>query len=317
MRPSPRVGYSLAITAAVAWASTGPGISFLLSTTTISPLALAFWRDAFVALACMGGVLIAGRGHLPQIGRGDLRDFAVMGIISVGLYHSLFVTSIALNGAALSIVLIYLYPAFVSLGAHLFFKEEISGQQIAALILAIIGCGLLVRIYDPVVLRVNWLGVLVGVGSAVMHAGYVLFNQRAVSRHSAWLSLALTMSFGALTLLLLNTITGGPSSLFTFGANPTPWLWVVALALGPTLGGYAAFTNSLRYIPGRISSVLMVIEAPLATLIAVGLLGEHIGPIQMFGMLLVLLAAVLPSLRLRLPGRVPATQSSVEAGSAL
>jgi drug/metabolite transporter (DMT)-like permease len=90
------------------------------------------------------------------------------------------------------------------------------------------------------------------------------------------------------------------------GASLTPWLALLALALGPTLGGYALFTISLRHIPGRIASLIVVIEAPIATLAAVLFLGERIEPIQAVGMLFVLLAAVLPGLPLQLARREPA-----------
>jgi DME family drug/metabolite transporter len=306
MYPSTRTGYTLATIAAIVWAATGPGISYLLNEYHMQPLALAFWRDAIVALACMGGLLLAGRGRLPAVSRGDMRGFAAIGAISVGVYHALFIISIALNGAAMAIVLIYLYPAIVSLGAWLFFKERIEAQQLVALALALLGCVLLVRAYDPAVLRVSWLGVLVGVSSAVGHSGYVLFNQRAVSRHSPWLSLGLTMTFGALALLAINLIAIGPSGLVTVGTSIKPWLALLALSLGPTLGGYALFTICLRHIPGRIASLIVVIEAPIATLAAVLLLGERIEPIQMVGMFFVLVAAVLPGLPLRLLRREPA-----------
>jgi drug/metabolite transporter (DMT)-like permease len=306
MQPSPRTGYTLAIIAAVVWSGTGPGISYLINVYHMPPLAIAFWRDAFIAIACLAGLLVVGRGRLPSVGRADLRGFAVMGTISVGIYHALFVTSIALNGAALAVVLIYLYPTFVTIGAGLLFKERIGAQQILALALAMLGCVLLVRAYDPAVLRVSWIGVLVGVGSAVTHAGYVLFNQRAVSRHSPWLSLALTMSFGSLALLALNLLAAGPGALITAGSSLAPWAMLLALALGPTLAGYALFTISLRYLPGRITSLILVIEAPISTLLAVMFLGEQIEPIQAVGMALVLAAAVLPGLPLRAARRAPA-----------
>ena len=309
MQQTPRRGYLLCIAAAVAWAGTGPGLSYLLETHRAAPLALAFWRDAFIAVACLAGIgvtALARRQRLPYVSAAELRGFAIVGALSVGLYHALFVTSIALNGAAMGVVLIYLYPAFVTLGARLLFKEQIGPQQLAAVALALVGCGLLVRIYDPAVLRVSWLGVLVGVGSAVAHAGYVLFNQRAVTNHSPWLSLALTMSFGALLLLVLASVTAGPASLLAVGAGATPWLVLLALALGPTLLGYALFTFSLRHIPGRIASLIVVIEAPLTTLAAVLLLGERLVPAQVIGIALILAAAVLPGLPLRLGRRADA-----------
>lgn len=312
MQPSARLGILLCVAAAVVWSGTAPGISYLLG-QGITPLALAFWRDAIIAVACLAGIgafsLARGRA-LPRLSGAELRGFALMGAISVGLYHALFVTSIALNGAALGIVLIYLYPTFVTLGARLIFKEAIGPAHVMALALALVGCGLLVRIYDPAVLRVSWLGITVGVLSAVTHAGYVLFNQRAVTTHSPWLSLALTMSFGALFLLGLTLVAEGPASLAQVGGGWPAWLALLALALGPTLLGYALFTISLRHIPGRIASLIVVIEAPITTLAAILLLGEWIDPAQAVGMALILIAAVLPGLPL---GRLAVRREGVGA----
>jgi drug/metabolite transporter (DMT)-like permease len=302
MERSPRAGIVFVVMAALAWAGTSPGLAYLMDNYPIRALTLAFWRDAFVATACLTGiglVALVRRQTLPAVNRAELRGFALTGVISVGIYHALFVLSIALNGAALGIVLIYLYPAFVTLGARVFFREAITLRQLIALLFALVGCALLVRIYDPEVLRVSWLGVIVGIGSALTHAGYVLFNQRALDRHSPWLSLALTMAFGSLTLLLLVSVVDGPATLFQIGSGFMPWLLLLGLSLGPTLGGYALFTISLRHLPGRIASLIVVIEAPIATLAAVLLLGERIVPIQILGMVLILFAAVLPGLRLR------------------
>jgi drug/metabolite transporter (DMT)-like permease len=213
--------------------------------------------------------------------------------------HSLFVTSVALNGAALAIVLIYLYPAFVTLGARIFFQEAIGLRQLAALILAIFGCALLVRVYDPAVLALSWLGVLIGIGSALTHASYVLYNQRQAATHSPFVALALTMGFGTLTLVIINLVLGGPSQIVNIGEGAAPWLILIALALGPTMIGYLMFTAGLRHIPGRIASIVVMIEAPIATTAAVLLLGERLEWPQVLGMILILGGALLPSLPLR------------------
>jgi drug/metabolite transporter, DME family len=296
-----RTGYLLCILAALTWSATSPGLSYLIETYQVPALVLAFWRDAFIALACLIGMSLMHllrREPLPRLSAAEWRNYAVIGAISIGVYHALFVLSVALNGAALAIVLIYLYPAFVTLGARIFFNEPLRTVQAVALLLAILGSALLVRAYDPAVLRLNWLGVLIGVASAATHAGYVLFNQRAVSRQSPWFSLTLTMSFGTLTLLLLALIAGPPARLVAIGPEVTPWLIIAALAIGPTLGGYVLFTTALRHIPGQIASLIVVIEAPIATTTAVLLLGERLAPLQALGMLFVLAAAVLPGLPL-------------------
>lgn len=296
-----RLGYLLCVLAALIWSATSPGLSYLIETYQIPALILAFWRDAFIAVACLAGVLLwqlTGRGRFPTLSWAEWRAYGVMGAISIGIYHALFVLSVALNGAALAIVLIYLYPAFVTIGARIFFHERLRLIQVIALGCALLGSALLVRAYDPAVLRLNWLGVVVGIASAMTHAGYVLFNQRAMSRHSPWVSLTLTMSFGTLTLLILALISGPPSALLAIGPGIAPWLIIAVLAIGPTLGGYVLFTSALRHIPGQIASLIVVIEAPIATTTAVLLLGEQIELWQAVGMVFVLLAAVLPGLPL-------------------
>ena len=299
MQSTPRTGYLICLFTAFIWAGTGPLISYLLNTHGVAPLVIAFWRDAIIAVVCLAGILALRPAWL-RLSRSDLQGFALVGTISIGIYHAIFVTSIAINGAALAVVLIYLYPAFVTLGSAVLFKERVGALNIIGLLLSLFGCVLLVRAYDPAVLKVSWLGVLVGVASAVTHAVYVLFSQRSVARHSPWVSLAFTMLFGALILLVLTLTVEGPRSLVTVGIGPWPWLVLIFLALGPTLFGYFLFTTSLRYIPGRIASLLVVIEAPVATLIAVAFLGERLDGLQIIGMAIILLAAVLPGLPFKL-----------------
>ena len=87
--------------------------------------------------------------------------------------------------AQFGIVLIYTFPSFVTIGAWLLFGERPTRAQVAALVVSLAGCVLLARAYDPAVLRVSWLGLLVGLSTGLTHAGYVLFSQRSVPRRSS------------------------------------------------------------------------------------------------------------------------------------
>lgn len=294
MHPRARLGYPMTLFAALIWAATSPGIKYLLDTYHMPALTLALWRDVFMGLACLGA-LLALRPGLLRVGRADLRGFALTGAISIGLYHALWVYSIALNGAAVAIVLIYTFPTFVTLGARLLFGERLSGAHIAALALSLVGCALLARVYDPAVLRVSWVGTLVGLGTGLTHAGYVLFSQRAVAKYSPWTSLTYTVLFGSLTLLVISAVAT-PAQILAVGDTPAPWLALLALSLGPTLGGYAVFTLALRYIPARSASLVAVVEAPVSTLLAVFFLNEHLEPAQIVGIVLILGAIGLPQL---------------------
>jgi drug/metabolite transporter (DMT)-like permease len=304
MERQTRTGYLLTFLAAIVWASTSPGIKYLLDTLHVPALAIAFWRDAFMAIACTL-ILLAVRPSLLRVSRHDLRGLALVGAISIGVYHALWVFSVALNGAAVAVVLIYTFPTFVTLGAWLLFGERIGWAQAVALALALLGCALLVRAYDPAMFQVSWLGTLVGLATGMTHAGYVLYTQRSIENRSPWTSLTYTMLFGSIALLALwfasaaFGVSGAasPDSIVrAVGGTATPWLALLALALGPTLGGYALFTLALRYLPGRIASLAVMIEAPVSVLLAVIFIGERLEWPQVLGMALILGAVGLPRL---------------------
>jgi len=262
-------------------------------------LTLALWRDLLIALVCGGG-LLAFRPSLLHIGRRAVGHLALTGMVSIGIYHALWLWSVTLNGAAIAVVLIYTYPAFVTLGAWALFREPIKKVHLAALALALAGCALVVRAYDPAILRISWLGAMVGLLTALTHTVYVLVGQRNAPSISPWTTLAYTMTFGSLTLLALALAADqlAPMTRSYIWAIETPAAWAILaiIAIGPTLGGYALFTLSLRHIPGKVAGLISVIEAPVATLIAVTLLGERLEALQIAGMGMILVAVVLPRL---------------------
>jgi drug/metabolite transporter (DMT)-like permease len=292
--PLHRNGYALTAFAAVVWSLTSPGLKWLLDNYSVPPLTLAFWRDAFIAVACLV-VLGLFRPRLLRTTPRELAYYALVGAVSIGIYHALWIWSITLNGAAIAIVLIYLFPVFVTLGSWLFFREPLRWPQIVALVISLAGCVLLVRAYDPAFFRLNWMGVAVGIATALTHSVYVLFSQRSVQTASPWTSLTYTMLFGALTLLVL-TLLLTPTQVFAVGTELTPWLGVAFIALGPTLLGYAIFTMALRSIPGRIASLIVVLEVPIATMLSVVLLRETLVWPQIVGIGLILSAIVLTQL---------------------
>ncbi|MFC1464647.1 MAG: DMT family transporter [Candidatus Brachytrichaceae bacterium NZ_4S206] len=291
-----RLGYLLAAASACVWAGTSPGIAFLLS-RNVPSLTIALWRDIFIA-SFMIAILALARPSLLQVNASLLRELLIAGAISIGLYHALWVWSVQLNGVAVAVVLIYLYPAFVTLGACALFKERIGAPQIVALGLAVAGCALVVRAYDPDLLQLSLPGLIVGLLTAITHTFYVLFNQHRVQRGNRTTrlhpltSLTYTMTFGAATLFFL-TLLATPVQLRP-PAEPATMLALIALALGPTMGGYALFTIALRHAPARIASLIVVMEVPIATLIAVAFLGEKLEWPQVAGMIFILTAAVLP-----------------------
>lgn len=283
---SPSRGFGLAIMAAFCWSFTGPGIGILLNRYGIAPLTIAFWRDAFVTALLLPITL--WRFGLPA--RRDWRHFGVVGLICFGIYHALWVLSVQYNGAAVAVILIYTFPAWATLGSWLLWREQPTSTAMGGLLLAFVGCALVVRLYDPAMLRLNWRGIACGLGTGLAQAGYALYSRRIAHQHHPWVALTWTMLFGTLALLLTQT----PASLLSVGSNPAPWLLLIVIAAGPTLGGYLLFNLSLRSLPAGVAGTIVMLEAPCAALLAVLLLAEPLGWPQALGIALVLMGAALP-----------------------
>ena len=300
MTPSRRTGLILCTIAAVVWAGTAPGIKYLLDVYHVPGVTLAFWRDVFVTTAVMGILLIRNRAAL-RVSRADFTPLALLGVVSIGIYHALWIWSVSLNGAAIAVVLIYLFPTFVTIGARFMFGEQLRTVQVIGLLLSLIGMGLLVKLYDPEQIKLNWLGIVVGLTTAVLQAFYVLYTQKAVRTVNPWASLGITMATGSLTLLAMliaaPLVVGQAAAPGIFAVGDlTAWLILLALAIGPTLGGYALFNLSLQHIPASTGGLILVLEAPVASAIAILFLGEQLMALQYMGMALIFVSILLPTL---------------------
>jgi drug/metabolite transporter (DMT)-like permease len=285
--------------AAIIWAWTGPGIKWLLDAQA-SGLAIALWRDVLLTVF-LGGVLVLFRRDLLRISARDFWPLAGLGVISIGIYHALWIWSVDLNGASVAVILIYLFPTFATIGARFVFGEQLRPVHIVGLFLSLFGLILLVEIYDTSNVNINWLGIGVGLTTAVLQAGYALYSQHAVRTVNPWTALLVTMGSGSITLAIMFAlaplVVGAANAphLFQIG-DTTAWLILALIAIGPTLGGYALFNLALRHIPASIGSLILVLEAPTASIIAMVFLKEFLNSWQLVGMVLILIAIVLPTL---------------------
>jgi drug/metabolite transporter, DME family len=285
-------GYLLSLLAALSWSGTAPGIGYLLR-EGLPRLSIALWRDVFVALAIFAVLGLFKRDWL-RVPHGSWGGLLASGVIAIGIYHALWVYSVAWNGAAVAVVLVYTYNVFVTFGAWLFFREAIRPAHIAALVLSLLGLVLVMRLYDPALWSVSLPGAAIGVISAVAQAVYVLLNQRAVRDVNPLGGLGYQMLFGALTLAVVVALVDPPQ--LTAVQRPEHWAMLIFLSLGPTLGGYGFFNAALKFVPGKQAGLISTLEAVFSAVIAYFLLGESLVPVQVGGMLLVLAATVLPNL---------------------
>lgn len=231
-----------------------------------------------------GGLLAAyvvARGiALP--GRATLFGLVLLGGLGyVGQSGSYFI-SIRYVPAAVTSILLYTYPAIVTVASIRLYHAPLNRGRVLALLLALGGC---VLVASPSG-RLNPLGIAYGLASAALYSCYILAGKKLTGGVNPWLATSVvTLSAGAVYLLF-------GIATRTMQAPPTPraWLWVLGLALVSTVLGAGLFLAGLKHTdPGR-ASLISTLEPVSTTLMAFVVLGQGLGPGQLLGGLLVLTA---------------------------
>ncbi len=281
-------GYLLVTGAAALWGMLVVFYHNLVGRYGVAPLEVAFFRAALSAVI-LGIALAIWKPALLRLQRRDLALFVAFGLLGVATFFIVYVYAIRLTGGATAAVLLYTAPAWVTIIAWQAFGEPLTRTKLAALGLSFVGCALVARAYDPAQLKLDWLGILLGLASGSTYGLYTLFNKRAVQRYSPWTAMFYALSIGGLFLLPWQA----PSRLWATLSRPAPVLWLLALALGPTLGAFLLLGKSLERLPASVVSIVATSEPVIAALLAWAFLGQTLAPAQIVGGVAVLVGVLL------------------------
>jgi drug/metabolite transporter (DMT)-like permease len=297
-------GYAIALVSAAVLSTTAIFIRHLTETYGLPPLVLAFWRDLFVVLTLVPllallrpGLLAPGRLHLPYL--------AAYGAI-LAAFNALWTASVALNGAAVSTVLVYCSAGFTAVLGWRLLGERLGATKALAVALCLGGCALVSGASDPASWGANLVGIVAGALSGLGYAVYTLMGRSASLRGlNSWTTLLYTFGFAALFLLALNLLPAGPlcggashpSDLFWLGDAAAGWGVLFLLAAGPTAAGYGLYVLSLAHLPSSTVNLVVTLEVVFTAVLAYVLLGERLTALQLAGSLLILSAVVLLRVR--------------------
>jgi DME family drug/metabolite transporter len=244
------------------------------------PMTVVTWR-ALIASAVLAGVLAMARPALLRVHPRDLPFFALYGLCGVALYFS----AVKFTTLAVAITLLYTYPVFVAILSALFLGEPLTARKWSAIAVTLVGSALVAQVYAADFLRLNLKGILFGLATGVSMAAYSIFGKHAMSRYQPWTVVLYAFATGSV-FLMAGT---GPRLLAAIEYPAAAWLWIVGLALIPSLGGYTLYTTGLRDLPASQASVIATWEVVTAACLGWLLFQEHLAPPQLLGAALVCL----------------------------
>jgi len=286
---SEAAGYLAVLVATACWGTSGIFVKFIVTSSGISALALAFWRDLFTFTVLLANLALLRPTWL-RVQRRDLIWMAALGSISVGTFHVLWNLGVLLNGVAVVTVQQAAMPAIVTIAAWLLWREPLTRRKVLAIVLTFAGTVLISGLDVLGKVRLSVPGLLVGMGVPVTYATYNLFGKKLAGRYRSPTILTYGFGFGALTLLPFQFLTPQPW--------PVPgltWLWFAALIVFSTIFPFSVYTFGLGRLPASVASILAMTEIPFASLYAYLLLGERLAATQLIGAVLVISGVLLLS----------------------
>jgi drug/metabolite transporter (DMT)-like permease len=287
-------GYSIAVLSAFVLSNTAILVRMLSNQYHMPALALSFWRALFSA-AVVGLVFVLLGSRLFRVTRTQLAYLSGYGLV-MAVFNSLWTTSVVLNGAAVSNVLVYCSTAFTVLLGWWLLKERLTLLKALAVLFCLLGSALVSQAVDPQVWGSNGAGILVGVLSGLLYAAYSLMGRSAAKRGlNPWTTLFYTFGFAAFFLLAFNFLPGPlPGAAATFERllwlkdSWAGWGLLLLLAAGPTVLGYGLYNVSLTYLPSSTANLVVTLEPVLTVITAYFLLGERLDGLQIAGGVLIL-----------------------------
>ncbi len=128
----------------------------------------------------------------------------------LAIFNALWMTAVALAGAAVATVLVYSSAGFTALLGRWILQECLDWSKLLVISLSLTGCILVSDALDPMAWSGNGLGILIGVISGLMYAIYSSMGRSAYQRGlNPWTTLFYTFGFAALFLLIFNLAAGG------------------------------------------------------------------------------------------------------------
>lgn len=179
-------------------------------------------------------------------------------------------------------------PLWVALASWLFFRERLRLDFWLGLALALTGAVFIVG-RDFLLHPTLGLGDLMACGAAVFYAAYMLTTQRGRAKLDVfryWWLASLSASFG---LLIICLVMG-----FSLTDYPLQsWLIFLVTALVSQVVGYMSVSYALGHLPASIVSTTLIGQPVVTTILAIPLLGEMPGPLQIVGGLVALVGIYL------------------------
>jgi drug/metabolite transporter (DMT)-like permease len=210
--------------------------------------------------------------------------------------------------ASLLSLLVYTFPAIVTVAAIVLGRERANRRRLVAL--GLTSGGLVFVVAGAGAGALDPLGTALALGAAVVYSTYILVGEGVAKRLRPHVLSALVCTGAAVTLTAGSAALG---QLQPGAVTPAGWGWVACLSLVATVAAVGLFFAGLARTGPSTAAILSTLEPVVTVLLAFLVFAETLGPAQLLGGALVLGGVLVLNYTAAPTGAARARRSSTSA----
>ena len=278
-------GVLCGILAAVCY-GTNPFGALPLYEEGVNTSSVLFYRFSMAVL--MLGVMLLVERKSFRINRKELKVLGSLGLLfaasSITYYQSF-----RFMDAGIACTILFAYPVMVAVIMAAFFREKVSFSTVTAIMLALVGIGLLYKGDSDVSL--STMGVVLVMLSSLTYAVYIVIVNQSSIRMSS-----LKLTFYVLLICMLSLLAysfSSPDLHLQLPPSPRAWFFACWLSLVPTILSLVFMTIAVHEVGATPTAIMGALEPLTAVAIGVMVFDETLTFRLGVGILLILSAVMM------------------------
>jgi len=277
-------GIICGILAAVSY-GTNPFGALPLYAEGVNTSSVLFYRFA-MAVLMLGMMLLVERKSF-KVSRKELKVLVSLGVLFAASCITYY-QSFHLMDAGIASTILFVYPVMVAVIMAAFFREKITLTTTSAIVLALLGIGLLYKGEEGATL--STMGITLVMLSSLSYAIYIVVVNQSSIRMS---SLKLTFYVLLICMLcLLGYSLTSPDLYLQMPPSPKAWFFAAWLGLVPTVLSLVFMTIAVHEVGATTTAIMGALEPLTAVAIGVMVFGESLTLRLMVGIILILMSVM-------------------------
>ncbi|MDI3115156.1 DMT family transporter [Clostridioides difficile] len=280
-------GYVFIAIAGLLWATLGLFGKFLMGNGLTSEQ-VAFTR-LFFGFIVLGVYSSIRTPQILKISKKGIIYSVIIGIICQAMFNLCYFKAIDIAGVSIAAVLLYTSPLFLAIFSKVFYKENITRSKLFSLILCFIGAIMAVSGGRLDFQGLNAFGLFLGILSAIAYALMPTISKNALKEFSSSTILVYSFLFGAIFMIP----SSRPWEILNYAKDLDVLSCMLMLGIVPAALAYIFYATGIsKGVELSVAGVVTSVELVGSVIIGCTILGESFSLGKLFGVMLMLISAV-------------------------